>query len=292
MEKAMRIGTRCLVAANVDGARISRLAVLFPLILASCGDQSPRAYQSAPTAARFEQLPLAFTPALARSAAPASSDQRIIRSGDISVQVDNVELAARRADSIAQQRGGLVADMRVAQDDRGKRSANLVINIPADRFRETLPLLKALGAVRSEAITQQDVGKAYADLETRLSVKEEMAVRLRRLLADRTGRLSDVLEVEREISRVVTEIEQMKGERRYYDRRIALSTINLTLFEAGATRPNSRLSIADAFRQSLEVFSTSVAWLVYFVTFLAPWLVLASIVWWLVRFIRTRRRAV
>jgi hypothetical protein len=124
-----------------------------------------------------------------------------------------------------------------------------------------------------------------------LSVKEETAVRLRRLLADRTGKLSDVLEVEREIDRVVTEIEQMKGERRYYDSRIALSMINLTLFEAGATRPNSRLSIADAFRQSLEELSTSVAWLVYVVTFLAPWLVLASVVWWLVRFIRTRRGA-
>jgi hypothetical protein len=240
----------------------------------------------------YQDQPLSFNMALApRQAPPASSDQRVIRSGDISVQVGNVEVATRRADSIAQQRGGLVVETRVAQDDRGKRSAHLVINIPADRFEEALLLLKALGVAKSEAITQQDVGKAYADLETRLSVKEEMAVRLRRLLADRTGKLSDVLEVEREINRVVAEIEQMKGERRYYDNRIALSTINLTLFEAGAARSSSRFSITDSFRQSLEVLSTSVAWLVYLTTFLAPWLILASIVWWLVRFIQRRRRA-
>jgi len=123
-------------------------------------------------------------------------------------------------------------------------------------------------------------------------VKEETAARLRRLLTDRTGKLSDVLEVERELSRVVTELEQLKGERRYYDQRIAVSTITLTLFEPGALlRPGSTAPIKEAFGQALHVLSTSLSWLVYLVTFLAPWLLIAGLGWWVVRLVRARRGA-
>jgi hypothetical protein len=183
-----------------------------------------------------------------------------------------------------------VADLRASRAERGTRDARLVIRVPADRFANLLEALRALGEVRHEAVTTEDVTKAYADLETRLAVKQQTAARLQRLLADRTGRLADVLEVERELGRVITEIEQLKGERRYYDQRVAVSTIQVALFEPGALlAPGSAAPIAEAFRQSLGVLSTSVAWLVYLVTFLAPWLLVAGLLWWGIRRVRHRR---
>src|SRR5262249_3257497 len=80
------------------------------------------------------------------------------------------------------------------------------------------------------------------------------------------ARLADVLDVEREITRLVSEIEELKGERRFFDNRIALSTIELTLFEEGALAPGPSFTVGQALSQSLEVLSTSLAWLVYLTT--------------------------
>jgi hypothetical protein len=221
------------------------------------------------------------------------AEQKLIRSAELRMQVDGVPKAVQAADSIARQHDALLADITVNQDAQRRASAQLVIRVPAPRFAETIEALKRIGQVKTESVTTEDITKAYTDLEIRLSVKQETASRLRALLASHTGKLSDVLDVERELSRVIIEIEQMKGERRYYDQRIAVSSISVTLFEAGALlRPGVSSSIAGAFRSSLEVLATSVAWLIYLVTFLVPWLLVATLLWWVARRIKARRRAV
>lgn len=273
------------------GARPARpmISLLLAFLLGSCGDQNSFRNQRSPAEAPAVLVPSARRPQIG-SARSVEVVPKLVRSGELRVQVDKVDIATQRADSIARRLGGYVANMRVSQDDRGRRNAQLVVSVPADGFAETLQALKGLGVVRDESISVDDVTKAYTDLETRLAVKEQTVLRLRRLLADRTGKLSDVLDVEREIGRVVIEVEQLKGERRFYDHQIALSSINLGLFEAGAMRAGATASIGDAFRDSLGVLSTSVAWLVYLVTFLTPWLALAAIGWWVVRLVRSRIR--
>jgi hypothetical protein len=260
--------------------------VLAALLAIACSEAgAPLALMDTERAARLQETPVSG------SAQAAAIDQKLIRSGELQVQVGNVEEAVRRADSIVQTNGGLVTDGRNIADDNNRQRAHLTLRVPADRFRSTMDALKTLGVVKSDASAQQDITKAYFDVQTRLSVKEQALGRLRRLLADRTGGLSDVLEVEREITRVVAEIEQMKGERRYYDNQVALATITVTLFEPGALRAASTMSIGSAFGQSLAVLNTSMGWLVYLLTFVAPWIALASLVWWLVRAVRRRRAA-
>jgi hypothetical protein len=64
------------------------------------------------------------------------------------------------------------------------------------------------------------------------------------------------------------------------EQRAELVTVRyaVALFEPGALlAPGSAAPIAEAFRQSLGVLSTSVAWLVYLVTFLAPWLLVGLV---------------
>ena len=94
------------------------------------------------------------------------------------------------------------------------------------------------------------------------------------------------------MDRVVGEIEQLLGEKRYYDHRIAMSDIELALHEPGAV---VRLGLTDpirvALRRSLEVLSLSVAALVYIVVFLVPWLLVVTLLWWIVVAMRRRLRA-
>lgn len=108
-------------------------------------------------------------------------------------------------------------------------------------------------------------------------------------MENRTAKLSEVLEVERELGREVAELEQMKGEQRFYDQQIALSTVSLTLFErapsqiAQATKP-----IADALHDSLEILGRSIGTVVYLTVALVPWVLVVSAVSWLVVVLRRR----
>src|SRR6185503_4110817 len=131
--------------------------------------------------------------------------------GELQIQVRDVPKAVSSPDSISRTQNALLADSRVTQDGQGARTAQLLFRIPSDRFQPTLAARKTLGEVKRELVNTQDVTKEYADLETRLAVKEQTVTRLRALLDVRAGKLSDVLEVERELTRAVTELEQLKG---------------------------------------------------------------------------------
>jgi hypothetical protein len=213
------------------------------------------------------------------------------------LEVQNLDEAMDKIRDIVKQNFALLADSRITADDDGRRTGSITVRVPSERFAAAIDGLKVLGKVTSERSEIQDVTRAYMDLETRLEVKQGTAQRLRTLLEAGTGNLADVLTVERELERVVTEIEQMKGERRFYDRQIALSTIILELTEPDArSGPSPWTAIGEAFGSSVKVLVLSVSVLVYVGTFLGPWLIVAAVVWFVVgfvrRYVREKKRAV
>jgi hypothetical protein len=210
--------------------------------------------------------------------AAADSGDKVISSAELRLEVPSVAAAITRIDSLVRAGGGMVSNRQQFGGANAKQNANLTLRVPAVSFGSLMDTLRALGDVLHDGATQQDVTKEYVDLQTRLAVKEQALVRLRQLLANRTARLVDVLEVEREITRLVTEIERMKGERRFYDDRVAFATIDLRLFEPGSGRTRG-FTVGKALSQSLETLSTSFAWLVYVVIFLAPWLLIATVIY-------------
>jgi hypothetical protein len=223
--------------------------------------------------------------------ASAFAALKLIRTAQVSVEVAEYDRAAAEVARVAEAFGGYVAESQLSAGRQEHRSGSVTIRVPADRFAAALSALKGVGKVRGESVSTQDVTKAYTDLETRLRVKRDTAGRLRELLRTRTADLPDVLNAERELARVTEEIEQMEGERRFYDQQVAFSTITLALaepqavVEAGVFAP-----IGHALRDSMQVLAQSLAALVYVVVALAPWLALAYAAWRTVRAVRARRR--
>ncbi|HTY40723.1 MAG TPA: DUF4349 domain-containing protein, partial [Thermoanaerobaculia bacterium] len=101
---------------------------------------------------------------------------------------------------------------------------------------------------------------------------------------------ADVIAAEKELSRVIEERELLEGERRYYDRQVALSTITAEIHEPRAFLRESALSpLAEALARALPLLASSVAALVYAVAAALPWALLGFLVWRLVRRFRIRR---
>ena len=216
--------------------------------------------------------------------------RKLIRTAQVAIEVRSYEEAAQAVARVAESHGGYLADAQASRGAQDRRRGTLVIRVPAERFAAAYAALKGLGKVETETVSTQDVTKAYADLETRLRVKRDAEGRLREILRTRTARLSDVLEAERELARLLEEIEQTEGERRYYDQQIALSTISATLHEPEAViRAGALAPLLEALRDSLRVLATSAGALVYLTVLLLPWAAAAAIVWLVVRAVRRKK---
>ena len=218
----------------------------------------------------------------------AVSSLKLIRTASVNVEVAQFKAAIDEVTRAVQQLGGYVSDRTSRDNGAGREEGTITVRVPADRFEGAMSALRALGRVTAEQVNTQDVTKAYADLETRLKVKRETASRLREILVRQTGKVSEVLEVEREIGRVVEEIEQAEGERRYYDNLVSLSTITLNLREPGSVvEPGALDPLLAALRGALRVSSESMAALIELIAALLPWLLALYVVF---RVLRARWR--
>ena len=274
----------------------SLLLLLF--VAAGCADRSPALERqqydtTVPTGSVVAATPraevakelVAMAPAPAPNAplqdAAHVTQRKLIRSAELRIEVAHVDSAMRLVDAAMRSHEAVVANAQVSQISDKRRDATVSINVPANRFDETLAELRRIGTVRNENVSTQDVSREYTDLEIRLGVKEQTVDRLRSLLGTRTAKLSDVLQLERELGRAIAELEQMKGERRFYDHQVAMSSISLTLFEPTPVGgPQIGAPVMAALRASLEVLGSSVAQVIYLVTFLIPWIALAGLLWW------------
>jgi hypothetical protein len=209
---------------------------------------------------------------------------KLIRNATLSVEVDDFKKAVASASATVAALGGYVSGRQSQDNGSGRESGSITIRIPSTRFDGAIGSLRDLGRITNETVTTDDVTKAYADLETRLAAKRETAKRLREILVRQTGKVSEVLEVEREIGRVIEEIEQAEGERRYYDNLVSLSTITLNLYERDSVvTPGMFDSVTAALRRSLRLMSESVAVMIEAAAFLLPWAALFYVAYRLIR---------
>jgi hypothetical protein len=132
------------------------------------------------------------------------------------------------------------------------RAASLELRIPSERFDEAVNGLAPIGKLESVNVSVQDVGEEYVDVQARVANARRLEQRLVELLATRTGKLADVLTVERELARVREQIERYEGRMRYLRTRASISTLSIGIHEPYpivAEHPGDR-PIRDAFVQA------------------------------------------
>jgi len=209
----------------------------------------------------------------------------IVRTGNATIQVDSLELAVAQLRLLAQQLGGYVGNTSMETGSNQVRSASVELKIPARRWNELLTGLRPIG--KREALTEsaQDVGEEFVDVTARVANAHRLEDRLVALLANRTGKLSDALSVERELARVRLEIERYEGRIRYLRSQAAVSTMIVNLHEplpVLGSQPGSN-PIAEAFRAAWRNFVGFIAGLISFLGVLVPLAALGVLIWWLVR---------
>jgi len=198
---------------------------------------------------------------------------RIIKTASISVEVmqDSFEDRFQQATMIAGRHGGYVSSSRTAQAER--RSGTLVLRVPADQFEAALGELKALGTVKDEEISGQDVTSQFIDLQARLRNWEAQESVLLGLMA-RATTIDESIKVQRNLQDVQLAIEEIRGQLQALSDQADYSTITLAVSEVGAIidKPKGKgpISLGRAWHEAVHGFVAVIAAVVIGLGYLVP----------------------
>jgi hypothetical protein len=211
-----------------------------------------------------------------RAAAFDLASRLIVRTGQASIEVDSLESSMAELRRIVQRVGGFVADASVQSGRNQLRSATLQLKVPSSRFDDLTQGLEPLGRLQFVNVAAEDVSEEFVDLTARVANGRRLEDRLVELLRTRTGKLQDVLTVERELARVREEIERMEGRMRFLKTSAQLSTLSVNLFEPApivASHPGQSV-IGEAFKTAWRNFVGVLAGAIASLGFVVPIVIL------------------
>ena len=164
------------------------------------------------------------------------------------------------------------------------------------KFRDRLEgdAEKAGGKMKSSNTTTEDLTRQITDTTAVLNAKKTERDQLRDLLAHRVGKLSDVLDVERELARVQGEIDSTESDLAVAKQRVAMSALTINYASAGKPLTDTTFEpIKEALQNFLRTIAGGFAIMITIIAALAPWVIVIGGIWWLVlRWLRKRRAAI
>lgn len=165
------------------------------------------------------------------SLSDTTADPIIARTASLLIIVKDLSTARASLEAMLARHHGYSAQLTVESAANAPRSLTASLRIPTSDLSNTISDLKTLGRVRKESQSGEDVSQQHADLAERLKTARATEERFRGILQQRTGSISDVLEVEESIARVRGEIESMEAEQITLEHRVDFATIDLQLSE-------------------------------------------------------------
>jgi len=157
-----------------------------------------------------------------------SEDQKLIKTGSIRMYTNDFDNTVHDVRNITKNNNGLVTNSSDSGDKTDRR-VTITVKVPADKFDVVMSEIKKTGVeVISSSENSSDVTQTYMDLEARLKTSMELEQTLVSILGKAT-KVSEIIEIQRELSSVRQTIESLTSQIRYYDSQIDMSTITVSL---------------------------------------------------------------
>jgi hypothetical protein len=168
---------------------------------------------------------------------PSTAEERmIVRTGDMSLVVEDVIRARDEITQLATRLGGWVVSSRISGEEEEMREW-ISIRVPDETFDQAFAELRGLAVrVTSESTSSEDITEEYIDLQARLKNAEATESQYLALL-EKAVTVEDTLRIYDALSRIRYEIEQIKGRMQYLERISAMSLISIDLKPAATAAP-------------------------------------------------------
>lgn len=202
--------------------------------LSGCGGGA-RSYEQAPARGDSSAVALGEMSAGGKSAPTKKiqekrATRKLIRDAWLTIEVDDddeIEPAVKRIADMAEPMSGYVVS---------QTSNSVTFKVPSDSLDEALKKLEGVGEITERRVSTRDVTARYADLMIRIDNLRTLQKRLKEL-AQQGASVAEVLEVEKELSRVTSELEALEGQMRLLENQTQFAKITVRVEESVSPGP-------------------------------------------------------
>ncbi|OGH80118.1 MAG: hypothetical protein A3G08_02710 [Candidatus Magasanikbacteria bacterium RIFCSPLOWO2_12_FULL_47_9b] len=224
-----------------------------------------------------------------------SVNRLIIKTGSLSMVVEDVAQTIADISAFAGQEKGFVVASQISQADIAP-SGSITIRIPSARFDAAVAAVSNMGEVENRSVNGQDVTEEYVDLDAQLGNLRAAESQFLEIMK-KAIRIDDILAVQRELTTVRAHIEQIEGRMKYLKQSADLSTLTVYL----STDPEGLPAIDDsdswkpiavvkeAMRSLTDLGKGLVSAIIWVVIYIPLWLLLFLVVYLVRRVIRRKR---
>jgi hypothetical protein len=221
---------------------------------------------------------------------------KIIKTASIQIEVTKGEFEKKFFEiaTLAEANNGFVSNSQSYSDSEGKLTSGMItIRVEQKNFDAVVNKIKLLGTIKSVQLGGTDVTQEYVDLESRLKNLQAQEQVLLDLMKKST-KVTDSIEVQRELSNVQGEVEVIKGRMNYLDNMVSFSTIDVNLAEPQAITESTEGGFLGAVKRGARGALTVVRGMTTVLIVMSPILILIAIIliiiWQSLR-ARNRKRA-
>jgi len=210
------------------------------VLSSSTSDSKSDIASFAKKSASLDASGLAIPAKVGETPAPTTIPQdsrKLVRNAQVELEIISFNEAVQKITAFASEDRGYVATSGSQKQANGKLKGQVVAKILPENLDRFLQKVRGLGELKNQTVGTEDVTKAYFDTDARLKNSRVMEQRLIDMLKTKTGKVSDLLQVEKELGRVREEMEKMQGELKYWDSQVQFATVTVSLAEKDMEEP-------------------------------------------------------
>jgi len=165
------------------------------------------------------------------------NNRKLVRNANVDLEVKSFDEAIQSISALASEGRGYVATTSSEKQENGKLRGEIIVKVLPENLDDFLAKLRKLGDLKNQTLAAEDVTKQYVDTDARLRNARLVEQRLVALLEKSAGRISDLLQVEKELGRVREQVEQLQGELKAMDMQVQFATVTISLAEKDMETP-------------------------------------------------------
>ncbi len=200
--------------------------------------------------------------------APPSVDkieQKIIKSGDLRFETSNMEETNTAIQQLVKKYKAVVQSDSEDKNDY-TLSRYLTLRIPNQHFDNFIKdLANGVEYFDRKNISIEDVTEEYIDIASRVKTKKALEERYIELLK-KANKVSEMLEIERELATIREEIEAKEGRLKYIQNKVSMSTISIEFYKSTERKAGATVSFGtkfvNAIKSGFNGISTFFIWLI------------------------------
>ncbi|MEP1034186.1 DUF4349 domain-containing protein [Ekhidna sp.] len=271
------------------------LTILIVFLMATCGgsDSSTADYEAAPMLEEMDVAESSIRKVSAPLAQQPNQDyqKKVIKTGGLSYSVANTKEEYNRISTMLDK-----YDAYISSENESKGydriNYNISIKVPPQNFDPLIGDLTSDKKLDNRWVNTDDVTERYYDLQSRIANKKKLEERYQEILK-KADNVRDILEVERNLNQVRTEIESLQGQFKLLGHKISYSTLDVAFYELipyeldQEPRPGFGTRMLNSISAGWQGFLTFMVYLLA----LWPFGLLAVGIVWVVKKVRAKRKA-